>query len=95
MTSDMTGTEVNTNGQLRKRRAHATHVFRQQIKRGRTVIPHGEEKAAASLDSRGKAENKERNGALAQKQALPGTRASRPSDGGERKKKRLNTEGII
>lgn len=72
MTNNMTGTEVDTNGQIlspQKTRTHTHGVFWQQIKRGRTVIPRGiteERRQAGSLDSRGMAENKERDGALAQ-----------------------------
>lgn len=44
VTSNMTGTEVDTNGQIRspkKTHTHTAHVSWQQIKRGRTVIPRG------------------------------------------------------
>lgn len=44
VTNNMTGTEVDTNGQIlssQKTRTHTHGVFWQQIKRGRTVIPRG------------------------------------------------------
>lgn len=44
VTNNMTGTEVDTNGQIlspQKTRTHTHSVFWQQIKRGRTVIPRG------------------------------------------------------
>lgn len=76
-----THTDVHTHTHTR-----SAHVSWQQIKCGRAVIPCGvaeEKKAAESLDSRGKAENKERDGALAQNKRCQKAAASRlvPSDG--------------
>lgn len=54
VTSNMTGTEVDTNGHIRrpKKDAHthtAAHVSWQQIRRGRTVIPRREGKKQQNL----------------------------------------------
>lgn len=83
VTSNMTGTEVDTNGQIRSPKKTHTHgtcllAADQTWEDCNPAWSHSEEKAAESLDSRGKAENKERDGALAQNKhcqelALPGS----------------------
>lgn len=72
----MTGTEVDTNGQIRSPKETSKHGTRllaadQTWEDCNPAQSHQEEKAAESLDSRGKAKkknkkNKEKDGALAE-----------------------------
>lgn len=100
--SNMTGTEVDTNGQIRSPKETSKHGTRllaadQTWEDCNPAQSHQEEKAAESLDSRGKAKKtkKQREGwSTGGKQALPVTRASRlmPSDRGKEKKSRNRTQ---
>lgn len=71
LTNNMTGTEVDTNGQIRSPRKTRTHgtclpAVDQTWEDCNPERRHRDESAAESHDSRGMAENKERDGALAQ-----------------------------
>lgn len=77
VTSNMTGTEAGTNGQIRstkKTRTYSTCILAadQTWEDCNPVRSHREQKAAESLDSSGKEENKERDGALAQNKRCQG-----------------------
>lgn len=91
VTVNMTGTEVDTNGQiwsLKKTRTHATCPLAadEMWEDCNPVRSHREEKAVESLDSRAKAKKQRDGWSSGAKQALPGTSASRlmPSDGGKK-----------
>lgn len=96
----MTGTEVDTNGQIRSPKETSKHGTRllaadQTQEDCNPAQSHQEEKAAESLDSRGKKNKKQREGwSTGGKQVLPVTRASRlmPFRQRKRKKNRNRTQ---
>ncbi len=69
--NNMTGTKVDTNGQIHSPKKTGTHCMclwaaDQTWEDCNPARRHQDEKAAESLDSRGMAENKARDGAVAQ-----------------------------
>lgn len=87
---------------VRRRQASTARVYWQQIKRGRTVIPHRVTKkkkqqnllTAEEKQKKNKKKKQREGWSTGGKQALPVTRASRlmPSDRGKEKKSRNRTQ---